>query len=207
MWKSCGASRTALAAGMAVVAIIVLWVVAPFVLRELGEDRAYEDHPAVGRQLPVVRLLPLTGSSPAVTSEALSGRVVLLHFWGTWCAPCRMEFPHLAELYERLRSHPGFLLLAVSCGQGRHEDLESLREDTAAFLESVGHELPTYADPEGRTRRAFSEVAGSLVFPTTAVIDAQGTIRGVWLGFNPSFPNQIEALVRRLLQTPQAPSP
>lgn len=44
----------------------------------------------------------------------LRGKVVMVHFWATWCEPCRRELPGLLSLAERLRRERGFELIAVS---------------------------------------------------------------------------------------------
>jgi thiol-disulfide isomerase/thioredoxin len=49
--------------------------------------------------------------------EALRGKVVMLHFWATWCAPCRKEFPVLDRLQARWGAQ-GFLIVPVCLGCG-----------------------------------------------------------------------------------------
>lgn len=196
------AQRTTLAA-LAVGALLLLAIVSflfvPTLFKELRRLETYEAHPAVGRRLPALDLVPLTGSGSPVTQESISGRVVVLNFWGTWCPPCRLELPHLAKLHGELRDRGDFRLLAVCSGRGGQEEIEELREDAQAFLQSGGYDIPTYADPDLKTRQGFKRVAGPLAFPTTLVLDRDGLIRGAWSGFHPSFPRQIEDLVRRLL--------
>jgi cytochrome c biogenesis protein CcmG, thiol:disulfide interchange protein DsbE len=162
--------------------------------------RRYEQHRAVGKRLSALSLEPLTGGVQPVTLEALAGKVVVVNFWGTWCGPCRQEFPELAELYESLHANPGFRFLSVSCGNGAKEDLAALRSATESFLESSGYQMPTYADPEEVTRTAYDRVASMEGYPATFVLDRDGLIRGVWPGSMPNIGKQIEDLVRRLLE-------
>jgi cytochrome c biogenesis protein CcmG, thiol:disulfide interchange protein DsbE len=48
-----------------------------------------------------------------VTLSELHGKVVLLNFWATWCAPCQAELPHFAEWQRRYRAQ-GLQVIAVS---------------------------------------------------------------------------------------------
>lgn len=56
--------------------------------------------------------------------EQGSGKVILINFWATWCAPCREEMPHLAELQKKL-GDKGFMLVTVSADE---------QEDAASAL-------------------------------------------------------------------------
>jgi len=157
---------------------------------------------AVGRKLPELRLRPLTGTGPPVTLEDLSGQVVVVNFWSTRCGPCRRELPHLARLQEEHSARPDFRLLAVSCALHGQEDVEPLRAETSALLRALGIDVPTYADPGWVTRRALDEVDEFRGYPTTLVMDRQGVIRGVWVGFRPRMPREIDRLLARLLAEP-----
>jgi thiol-disulfide isomerase/thioredoxin len=167
-------------------------------LRPAGQN---EHAGAIGATLQRVHLAPLTGGGEPVELKDLQGRVTVINFWGTWCPPCRAEFPHVVALNGRFREHEAFQLFAVSCGSGYDTDLAELTDETTAFLRQQEFEVPTYADPEAVTRIAVQEVLGgtSFSYPTTLVLDKSGVIRGVWVGYMPGEERDVEALVEKLL--------
>lgn len=157
-------------------------------------------HQAVGQKLPAFALEPLTGTQQGVTLNDLSGRVVLIDFWGTWCPPCREELPHLVEVAKTFGNRPDFRFLAVSCGYGRREDLDNLHAETQLFLEKTGLDIPTYADPQLITRKAFDSIGRFDGYPTTLLLDRDGTIRRVWVGYDPRIRQELEQLIPTLLK-------
>jgi len=150
-------------------------------------------------RLQTVSLEPLLGADQPIGLENLQNKVVVLNFWGTWCPPCLLELPHLAELERKYRSREGVLFLAVSCGPGPREDLEEIRSNTAALLANQQIDLPTYVDPGFLTRRAVDEAVGFQGYPTTVLLDRQGYIRRVWVGFDRQMPEELDRLVEQLL--------
>ena len=163
-------------------------------------------HKVIGNRLPEVRLEGLTGSDRSIRSEDLAGSVVLMNFWGTWCGPCRIELPHLAGLGKKLSSREDFKFLAVSVGRAESADeLAALRQATTEFIEQFGLDIPTYADPDDATFDGFCELLRSLEpsamegVPTTIVLDREGIIRGVWIGYAPGVEDQVEETVSQLL--------
>lgn len=156
---------------------------------------------ANGKSLAALDLQPLSGAAAALGPKELEGRVSLVNFWGTWCPPCRLEFPHVVQLAEKFRSRREFQLLAVSCPADRDGKLAELREDTESFLRQNGFELPIYADPQAQTRLALQELIGasSFSYPTTVVLDREGIIRGMWVGYRPGDERDVEALVEKVL--------
>lgn len=181
-----------------VLAVIVICLLAIYHLRP-SEAPDGEGHPAVGKPLPTLQLKPLTGGQQPVVLGDLTGRVVLLNFWGTWCPPCLAELPHIAALEKQFRARPNFRLLAVSCGHGRQEDLHTLSENTKATLQSNDIDMPTFADPGAVTRGAVDQVAGFEGYPTTLILDRHGAIRGVWSGYRPGVEAEMRDLIGRLL--------
>jgi thiol-disulfide isomerase/thioredoxin len=153
-----------------------------------------------------VHLVPARASgSPGhdVSLADLRGRVVLLNFWGTWCPPCRAEFPHIEELYHKWGSSQGVAVLAVSCSGGNDSgDLQSLRDATAAFIAEKKADLPIYFDPGGQTRKAVAAAVGFSGYPTTLVLDRDGKIRDTWVGYAPGREVEMDQLIEQLVREP-----
>jgi cytochrome c biogenesis protein CcmG/thiol:disulfide interchange protein DsbE len=164
--------------------------------------------PPIGRTLPYFQLEPLTGDSRAVSLADLKGRVTLVNFWGTWCPPCRREFPGIVALAAHFSGQERFRLHAVSCGSGADEDLAELREQTQAFLKSNNTTLPTYSDQNAASRRALALVLDpeEFAYPTTIVLDSVGTIRGYWIGYSPGSEEEMRTLIDELLEQLAAPA-
>ncbi len=116
------------------------------------------------------------------------GRVVLLNFWATWCAPCIREMPSLDQLQAGL-GRKGLTVVAVSIdGAGA--------KVIVPFAERLGLEhIGLYHDFRGALFKAFA-VDG---IPTTFLIDARGRIVGGYPG--PAEWNSPEAvaLIRHYL--------
>jgi thiol-disulfide isomerase/thioredoxin len=132
----------------------------------------------------------VSGAFPA-SIGALRGRVVLLDFWATWCAPCRVSIPKLDALQARFGAQ-GLSVLGVST-----EDAQ----DVAAFTQHVGMRYGVASDKHGATTRSY----GVASLPTLVIIDKRGVVRDVAIGFDPGADARIEATVRSLLAEP-APS-
>ena len=179
-----------------VLAVLITAFLVLFSLRGRRPGEA-ERHGAVGSTLPALSLLPLTGPSDAVTLDDLKGKVVLVNFWATWCGPCQQELPELAAMAKSFAGDADFRLLAVSCGD---EEPDLLRANTAATLQYLKVDVPTYADPDRVTRTAYGRVANFRGFPTTVLLDRDGVIRAVWEGYHPGAVAEMETLVKRLLE-------
>jgi thiol-disulfide isomerase/thioredoxin len=174
-----------------------------FALRSSSESDTTK---VIGNRMPEVSLKGLTGSDRSIRSEDLAGKVVLLNFWATWCGPCRIELPHLAELEKKLSSRDDFQFLAVSIGPAATaNDLAAMKESTAEFLDGVGLDIRAYADPGYLTYDGLRELVQSQEpslgegLPTTIVLDRGGIIREIWLGYAPGLEIEIEETVTRLL--------
>ncbi len=116
---------------------------------------------------PDFRLSALDGAPVSLAEQR--GRVVLLNFWATWCAPCEAEMPAMERLYREFKPR-GFELLAVSVDQHRAE--------VVAFRERLALSFPILHDPEKRAAGAYR----SYRFPESFLIDRDGTLLARYIG-------------------------
>jgi thiol-disulfide isomerase/thioredoxin len=199
-----------LAVGVVVVAAGVLtWVV---LSRRTSNDQPMLDpdvgpnHPAVGRRLVTLELQPLTGDAAELSADDLQGRVTLLNFWGPWCPPCQVEFPHLVELEQHFRPRADFRFVSVSCSNEPGAD-EHMAEETTQFLRRERADFPTYRDADGTTREAILELVGQFAYPTTLLVGREGDIRAVWVGYASGMEQQMRQVVEEVLSEPVTDSP
>ncbi|MEM0945570.1 MAG: TlpA disulfide reductase family protein [Pseudomonadota bacterium] len=102
----------------------------------------------------------------AMTVADLSGKVVVLNFWATWCPPCREEMPSIDRLAGYLETDD-ITVMAVSTDRGAEAGMVRIRE----FFEEIAVEnLAIYRDPQSQLARD----AGAFGLPITVVLDRQG---------------------------------
>jgi len=80
-----------------------------------------------GRPAPDFALQTLDGRSARLSQ--FRGKTLLLNFWATWCAPCRVEMPWLAAFYERYRSH-NFEIIGIAMDDGDRDKVAEFVRDT-----------------------------------------------------------------------------
>jgi peroxiredoxin len=119
---------------------------------------------AVGRPAPDFSLETRDGS---VTLSALAGRAVIVNFWATWCAPCRIEMPELQAVHDAHAGAGDLVVLAVNVTSA------DARGAAESFIDEYGFTFPVAFDISGDVTERY----GVLGLPASFFVDAGGVLR------------------------------
>jgi peroxiredoxin len=129
--------------------------------------------------------LPRLGGGEIALRE-LRGKVVLVNFWATWCAPCEQEMPAMQGLWEQLAPR-GFELVAIS--------VDADAGDVAAFRQRLALAFPIGLDPN----RDVAEIYQSFRYPESFLIDRDGVLVARYIGERDwSAPEYVSRIERAL---------
>ena len=136
---------------------------APISVKDVQTRKNFnQEKSAVGYLAPRFTLRNLKGNFDSL--ENYRGQVVVLNFWATWCAPCRVEMPSFENLYRRYRSE-GMTVLAVTIDKNAKPQIKS-------FVDQYRLSFPVLLDSKGEVERLYP----SMTVPFTYVIDRNGRI-------------------------------
>jgi peroxiredoxin len=146
---------------------------------------AYATPIAPGALAPDFTLRTLGG--PNMRLQEQRGRVVLVNFWATWCAPCRQEMPHLSKLYDKYGSS-GFVLLGVNVDDDTRNAVD--------LATKLGLKFPVSLDSDKKVSKLYDLSA----MPSTVLIDREGRVRYVHRGYRDGFEDTYDQQIRGLLK-------
>lgn len=163
---------------VAVVAVVFAWI--------LLRPPTVNNHSGTGalRAAPEFTLTDLDGKK--ISLSAFRGRVVLLDFWATWCAPCKEEIPHFIDMQTRYGDR-GLQVIGVSMD----DDQKPVRDFQQQFRMN-------YPVVMGNSEMA-SQYGGTFGLPITFVIDSNGSIVARHIGQTKAevFESEIQKLLPR----------
>lgn len=128
------------------------------------------------------------GHGRVVSLQSLRGKIVVLDFWATWCAPCRMMMPVLQRIHDKYKNQ-AVAVYGVNCRE------RSPRADPLGFISKLGHTYPQLL--EGDRMASAYQVAG---LPTLYVIGPDGKIVLAKSGFSPVVEVELTRLIDGLLR-------
>jgi len=151
----------------------------------------------LGWQANLVWAVGLDQAAPDFTLRSLSGenlrlqeyrgKVVLINFWASWCAPCREEMPLLEQIHQRYEPL-GFTLLGVN--------VEENSSDAVSWLKDRPVSFPILFDPENGVSKLYDVVA----MPSTVIVDRQGNVRFLHHGYQAGYEDQYHDQIRELVR-------
>lgn len=165
-----------LAAAIVLLAGALVWVVA-------GTMDVHVTN--AGDQAPDFKIVGDDGKT--YTRSDFGGKLLVLNFWASWCAPCVQEVPSL-EAFQHVLGSEGVVVLGVSIdtSQKRYEQ----------FLRRFRVDFPTARDPEAN----ISSNYGTFQIPETYLIDSTGKVREKIISnqnwVDPQFLDRVKMMLR-----------
>jgi len=138
----------------------------------------------IGSRLPEFSVKDLRGKE--LSSADLSGKVVLVDFWATWCQPCKKEMPGYQKLVDEYGKR-GFVVI------GFKFDTMADSEDPVLFARKIGVRYPLAVASDDLSKR-FGGIEG---LPTTMLYDRHGILRKKIVGFE--YTSVVESELKPLL--------
>jgi thiol-disulfide isomerase/thioredoxin len=97
---------------------------------------------------------------------APKGKVLLIHFWGSWCPICKMEAPNIQSVSEK------YEVLSIAVNSGSDEEIKT-------YMEKHGVRFRVLNDQDGKWAKMFDVE----VFPTTFIYDTKGELKFSEVGY------------------------
>jgi len=139
----------------------------------------------------------VSGPAPDFTLKSQSGKnlrlsdyrgqVVMINFWASWCGPCRQEMPLLEDMYKRY-AKLGFTILGVNV------DNDSAKANS--YLKDVKVSFPVLYD----TSSSVSKLYNVSAMPTTVLVDKNGNMRFLHMGYKPGYEKDYVKQVKQLIR-------
>ncbi|MEM8913520.1 MAG: TlpA disulfide reductase family protein [Planctomycetota bacterium] len=133
----------------------------PSAEKALGAVRRLE---SVGK---TIELSGLTVDGKSVRLSQFRGRPVVLHYWATWCEPCKQDMKLLRSLQARYQ-RAGLQLVGVN--------IDNRREQAAEFLKGVSLPWPQLFAEGGLDDSPLAKQFGVQTLPTMMLVDARGRV-------------------------------
>lgn len=147
-------------------------------------------HLAKGKPAPDIEFTDKEGKIHHLSEY--KGKVLFVDIWGTWCAPCIAEFPHLRAIQEHFKDNPNVMIMSLSC------DIERKPERWLPFLQQRGDEITWHQfmlTKEGN--KVISDVYYIFGIPHFMLIDKEGNFVS-YDGPHPSLADPIKEIEKVL---------
>jgi cytochrome c biogenesis protein CcmG/thiol:disulfide interchange protein DsbE len=147
----------------------------------------------LGKPAPAFTLEDLSGKKVSLASY--KGNALVINFWATWCAPCKLETPWLVELRNQYAGQ-GFEVLGVSADdidRGDPQKLSDEKRAIARFVQEMHIPYPVLIDADSISR----PYGGLDDLPTSFFVDRDGTVIAAQVGMTSK--DEIERNIKKSL--------
>lgn len=183
LWKRC--ARVMVGAG--VLALVSAGSLVP-VGAATQTEPSMKSLTKVGERMPAFTVKEVSGKTFSMAKER--GKVVVVNFWATWCAPCRVEMPRLEkEIWDKYKGNPDFVMVAIA------------RQQTEAKIAAFEKEHPEFTyplayDPQ---RKVYAKFAAAGI-PRSYVVGRDGKIVFQSLGYEKGDIAKMNAAIAKALR-------
>ena len=144
-------------------------------------------HIKISENVPAFDFEVKPGVKQNITDD--KGKLILITFFATWCAPCRQELPHIqSDIYNKYKNNKNFRLLIF----GREHSWEEINK----FKAENKFSMPFYPDPD---RSIYSKFAGQYI-PRNFLISPEGKVLFSSTGFNEKDFKELKELIEAQLK-------
>lgn len=120
-----------------------------------------------------------------IAFSSFKGKYVLIDFWASWCGPCRQSFPHMREVYQKVKGD-NFEIYSISIDKDKSAWLRAIKEEKNPWKQSL--------DTKNISQSGFA-ITG---VPTTYLIDPSGKIIAKEIGFDSNGESEIEKKINSI---------
>jgi len=138
-----------------------------------------------GKPAPDFTLKSLAGNNLKLSE--MTGNVVLINFWASWCGPCREEMPLLNALHNKYEPL-GFSVLGINV----EENVDAAR----GFMKDFPVDFPVLLDNANQVSKQYKVIA----MPTTVVVDRDGNVRFLHQGYKSGDEAKYQKMVKTLVR-------
>lgn len=131
-------------------------------------------------------------SGKKVSLASFKGKAVIVDFWATWCAPCKVEIPWFAQFHEQYSSQ-GLEVLGVYADELDKDNLAGEKKDITKFMTNMHMNYPVLLGGDGIAKN----YGGIDALPTTFFIDRSGKVVASTIGLVGR--DEIEANIKKAL--------
>ena len=120
---------------------------------------------------PTPEIVLSTPDGKKISLKDFRGKIVLLNFWASWCAPCREEMPAMEKLYQEFKNR-NFVIFAIA--------VKDRKQDAIDYVKDLKITYPIALDPEAKVGQEY----GAWGLPATYIIGPKG--EGLARGWGPA---------------------